>query len=695
MVSKRRKLEFKLSYQRPVLTDVLPFEVPPSFSNGGFFGFLVRYDIRVEQKGDELWVTWCSDSTAVDSVIAIIFGTSIKNPNNWHVETELLDGVTRQRRKWRIVSPWTKPFNFNISHKQNDSRQLTVIHPKNQLLLADFYSKNTNQILYHCNRSQFSIRRPHSVARITKFSDRLYGTRKSSIRDSIEEIDKEYENLGSFFVYKNYSNIFKFYEHYKYHNAEKKFDRLLKLDISKCFDSVYTHSLPWVVLGAEACKENLDKSTKTFGGRFDKLMQGMNQGETNGIVIGPEFSRIFSEIILQGVDKKLHTKLYVQDNLRHKIDYEIFRYVDDYFVFHNDHTVAEKIERYVSVLLREVKLNLNNNKSVSYEKPIITSLTIAKNRVRDLLTNNIMMVEEARFHPLDESKIVTHYRPSIHANKLIVGFKTVLAETGVMYRDILNYTFSALERKVDMIFARYVKNLAQHNKPSRLIEAMIGILEFCFFTYASNPRVNFSVRLTRILSTIVDRLNQMGIAKEIKGQVLKYAFDNIVRHLRSSSQKEFREVETLYLILALKKLGRDFSIPQDTLAFYLGIFSNESGDFYRDRPLDYFSITVSLLYVGRRKRYDKLRKFIETDVLRIFEKRSAHVYKDTELIMLFLDLQCCPYISTSTQHKLSDYYSLSVFDLPFLKSAASHWFTDWNDFDLSMALDKKRTREVY
>lgn len=695
MVIKRKNVEAKYSYQRPVLTDVLPFEVPPSFSNGGFFSFLVRYDVRIEQKGGEKWVVWHSNSTAIDAVISIIFGTSIKDQNNFRIEKNIRDGKTREIRKWRVPALWTRPYNFNISHKERDFRQLTVIHPRNQLLVADFYHNNSAQIIYNCSRSDYSIRHPHLLATTTKFSDRLHRVRKSSLNASVEEAEKEYDNLGSFFVYKKYSNIFKFYEHYKYHNAEKKFDRLLKLDISKCFDSVYTHSLPWVTLGSEACKANLAASTNTFGGRFDKLMQDMNQGETNGIVIGPEFSRVFTEIILQGVDRKLQEKLLSEDSLRNKVDYEIFRYVDDYFIFHNDGDFPEKAERYLSIFLKEMKLNLNSGKSESYEKPIITKLTIAKNKVRIVLKENISFVEDERIDPADASRKVKVYNPYVDANKFIIEFKTVLMETGVIYRDILNYTYSAVERKVKTIFDSYSDNLKFYQDPKRLVRALMAILEFCFFTYASNPRVNFSVRLTRILATMVDRLNELGIAGDLKGQLFKYAFDNIIRQLKRSHQKEFREVETLYLILALKKLGRDYYIPEDRLAQYLGVVVTGAGELTRSRPLDYFSITVSLLYMGGRKRYSRLRQFVEQDIVSIFQRRSAYAYKDADLVMLFLDLQCCPYISTSTLHKISDHYSLSVFDLPFIKSASSHWFTNWQNFDLSFELDKKRTREVY
>lgn len=694
MATKRRKLASKFTYHRPVLTDVLPFEVPPSFSNGGFFHFLVRFDVRFEHKGAEVWVKWTSASTEIDATISILFGTAIKTAYSFETGRETRDGISYAFRKWKLNSKWTRPFNFNISHKENDYRQLTIIHPRNQLLVADFYDKNSSQILYYCSKSDYSIRRPSSVAKTTKYADRLHNSLKSSYADTVEQADREYENLGSYFVYRRYSNIFKFYEHYKYHNAEKKFDRLLKLDISKCFDSVYTHSLPWIILGKEACKSSLKESVKTFGGRFDSLMQGMNQGETNGIVIGPEFSRVFSEVILQGVDAQLKNKLLRDDDLLNRRDYEIFRYVDDYFVFYNKSEVSEKVERYLSIYLKEVKLSLNSEKSDHYEKPIITKLTIAKNRTRDVLKKNILIAEEEREDPDDSSGLVKHYVYKVKSNSLITEFKTVLSETGVSYKDILNYTFSALERSTNSIFDAYEKNHTVHNKPSSLSKALLGLLEFCFFTYASNPRVNFSVRLTRILATMVDRLNSLGISRDIKDYLYKYAFDNIVRQLKVSSQKEFREVETLYLILALKKLGRGYRIQEAALASYLGIVV-ENNEYKRYKSLDYFSTTVLLMYMAGRRNYEKLQRFVEEDVLNTFTKREAYVSVDAELVMLFLDLQCCPYISTGTRQKLAEFYSLSVHELPFLKRASNHWFTNWEDFDLTLELDKKRTREVY
>ncbi len=42
----------------------------------------------------------------------------------------------------------------------------------------------------------------------------------------LQKIEPEYENLKTFFVYKDFSNVYKFYESYKYQRCEKKYDKM-------------------------------------------------------------------------------------------------------------------------------------------------------------------------------------------------------------------------------------------------------------------------------------------------------------------------------------------------------------------------------------------------------------------------------------------------------------------------------------
>jgi hypothetical protein len=696
MKSKARKIKLspKARYQRPVATDILPFEVPPSFSNSGFFAFLVRHDVRISCWGGKKTVRWVASDDSFDDAFQIMFRLSNKPKDDFRTFTEVHDGKKLTIREWKIDSNWTIPFNFRISHKETEFRQLSVIHPQAQMFVAEFYQLHAPEILYHCSKSNFSIRFPATVAKAVRYKDRLFNENIGNSDDSIEEVGKEYEGSGSYFKYSKYSNIFKFYENYAYLNAERKFGRLYKLDVSSCFDSIYTHSIEWATLGQEVAKENLKRLGNTFGGKFDSLISGINRGETNGIVIGPEFSRVFAEVILQDVDRSLENVLLDEHGLLNRTDYEIFRYVDDYFVFCDQEEVALYIKSHLSELLKNYKLTLSSEKSEIYERPIITPLTIAKNRISRCLAERIVTKAEKKSDP-DGGDDIDCFSVRIQAKILIVDFKVALKESSVKYKDVLNYTLSAIERKVNFIFRKFKTNHDDHKDYRELVAAILGILEFSVFIYAAQPRVNFTVRLTRIIATIVDKLNEFEVEHDLKELVFKSIFDSINRHIKHTPYDRFHEVETLYLLLALNKLGRGYRIPERNIATFVGLDINDAGDYSFKRQMNYFSISVCLLYVRNQKRYEKLRKFLENEIQKKFDERSAYLHQDAELVIAALDLQCCPYISKGLKDHIASCYGILGKRVSLLQGSAPYWFTNWENFDLSRELDKKRAREVY
>ena len=325
---KRRSL-LKHREHRAVLTDTLPFEIPPTFSNERFFKFLIKHS--VEFKGDVL--RWKDDGESLLIAMRLLFGICKSIP-----PTKTMESITTKCRKTgktktqkisylsvkqSSLSMITIPFNFRIAHKL-DGRTLSIVHPRNQAWIANFYATYSALITYYTSLSSFSIRHPVSVAREVYLDDRLLKLefKKSSQRRFVKGTPEEAGD--SYFVYKKHNNVHAFFESYLYRKCEKKYDVMLQVDINKCFDSIYTHSLAWAVLGKAQTKAHLNKVRSSFGGKFDEAMMLLNHNETSGIVIGPEFSRIFAEIILQSLDVKLELALYKNKRLRHKKDYEAF-----------------------------------------------------------------------------------------------------------------------------------------------------------------------------------------------------------------------------------------------------------------------------------------------------------------------------------------------------------------------------------
>jgi len=587
----------------------------------------------------------------------------------------------------------TIPFNFRVAHNL-DGRTLSVVHPRNQVEIANFYAAHSASIIYYTSVSDFSIRRPVSVSRYVYYKDKLHLQRLDSSR-GVEEDDREYEQIGSYFVYKKYRNIHRFFESHKYHRCEKKYDAMVQIDVSKCFDSIYTHSLPWAVLGKEQAKYSLDLSKQTFGGRFDAVMQNLNQKETNGIVIGPEFSRIFAEIILQSSDSELIKKLSTF-KLTHKIDYEIFRYVDDYFVFFNDESTYLKIFETLQEILRSKKLSINTSKIKRYQKPIITEITVAKEKISSLLNEEIAP-ECEELHTPASAEIHRHLVCRINPNQLITRYKSAIKSAGVTYGELLNYTFAICENKLEKLLVIYLQSEKVDRDRRRLSRAMLSIMEFAFFIYSASPKVNHTIRLCRVISTSIGFLNSQGITYELKHLIFKYVHENILQQLEKNTMSDYREVENLYLLLALIEIGKEYWLPEKVLLTHFLIEKDESGDLIRPTGfLSHFSITSLLTYIKNKVRYQLLKAFLERHIIAKVEHLEAHCHHGAETMIMLLDLEVCPYISNLTKERVGAIFGLDTTGLTALRSSNDHWFTAWDEkFNLGKELDAKRSREVY
>lgn len=688
----KRRVSLTHRKQRAVLTDILPFEVPPTFSNRGYFCFLRNNSIEIE-KGQ---LRWISGTTNLDQTIRLLFGIAPNIPIETEVLTEWGKQKTRRSVPINKCQMATIPFNFRVAHNL-DGRTLSVVHPRNQVDVASFYAAHSALITYHTSVSELSIRRPVSVSRYAYFKDKLHEERLDTTT-GLEEEGREYEQLGSYFVYQKYRNIHRFFESYKYHRSEKKYDAMVQIDVSKCFDSIYTHSLPWAVLGKDQTKFSLEESKATFGGRFDALMQNLNHKETNGIVIGPEFSRIFAEIILQSVDVELVTKLAEVENLIHKVDYEIFRYVDDFFVFYNQESAQLKIFETLQRVLKSKKLSINTAKIKHYQKPIITEITIAKERISTLLNDEIDPVCEeeppADSHTPPERNLVC----AINANRLITRYKSAIKEAEVTYGDLLNYTFAIVESKLEKLFKAYIACDKSGRDRKRLSKALLAIMEYAFFAYSASPKVNHTIRLCRMIATSVDFLHTQGLPYELKHLLFQYVHENVMQQLEKNTMSVHREVESLYLLISLSHIGREYWLPVSILLRHFLIKEEEgTGEYVRPAGfMSHFSITTLLSYIKGKVRYAKLKAFVEAHIIAKLEHTKGYCREDTEAMILLLDLAICPYISTATKKRIGQIFGLDAASLLSVQSSNDHWFTAWGDkFDLGKELDAKRSREVY
>lgn len=707
----RKKISITYSKERVVLSDVLPYETPLTFTNRYFYNYLLKREkslnnIDFKNKNNKAFI----------EIESILFGTEIK----------------------------TRPFVFNISHKINDFRELNIIHPFNQVKVLEFYEKYKSIILYYSSISPFSIRKPSSIAKFTFYNDLLHKKNKDGDLEhsQIEQEESEYENLKSYFSYQKYSNIHKFFESYQFHRCEKKYKKLLKIDISKCFDSIYTHTISWALLNKTIVKDNIEPSLNTFAGEFDYLMQKLNANETNGIIIGPEFSRIFAELILQQIDKNIHDKLKIEDenckNLVHKIDYEIFRYVDDYFIFYNHENDIERIIKEFKLSLKEYKMYVNDSKSIVYKKPIITEISLAKQKISDLFNQHLKLKDkDKKNNDVEIEENVKNNTLYFSSNNVITRFKSIVKETNIDYKDIMNYSLAVLDKKTAKLINKFHKeNESKTEKIEKEFEkGFFEILDVAFFLYSVSPRVNSTIKLCLIIDKIICFLKSNKTNNYLepflpnnKHTIFKKISDEIYLILQKNKTQIETQIETLYLLIALSQLGREYRLNPKVLCSYFNIKVHLNGNLEFTNTLNYFSITVLLFYIKNIVLYDEIKILLKQHILEKFQKSVFENWKsETELILLLMDILSCPYLN----EEVSNHQKQKVVDAKARKSKSLNkyikevkdtkykfkkellylvkleknqiplieqekfWFTKWTEFDFRMELQAKRSQEVY
>ena len=724
---KRKKIKLNYSKERVLFSDVLPYECPIIFSNRYLYRFLAKYLwVGEEQKIDN--ITWNVlkqskrlDQKDVSVFAALLFGCYEKGKRIGKLQHKPNDLFY--------------PYQFNIAHKTNKNRTLSIIHPYNQWQIVEFYEQYKYSILYLCNQSSYSIRKPHKIAQYFYYRDRLHRKLSGHESDKVELFFNEYENLKTYFSYEKYANIYKFYEDYRYQRAEKKFKYLVKFDLQSCFDSIYTHTISWATAGgANKVKVLPGYHGSWVGDAFDNLMQSVNARETNGIVIGPEFSRIFAEIILQYIDQKVEQEL-LKKNLRLKSTYECYRYVDDYFLFYNDENVRNLFMESLTKWLKEFKLQINPSKTEVYERPFITKVTIAKQRIENLLSNifsiplweemesNLSMEkeEDTEDEDLDKDREILDKKFNIYlpANDVNTQIKVIVKECGIEYRDIANYLLEKISQRLDAFLNRYeigfkkyerLMSKEETNKDDvethaqrvqrKLTNYLVSLIDVTFFVFNSNRQINTTLKLQKIINSIIIYAKRHGdfkvnpavrfqtISKDI---IFKKIQDEIALVLATTDSHRNTLHESLYLLILAKELGYAYLLSPEVIRSFI-----EKSEL----QYNFFACLILLYYYANHKCYDLQKALLTDEILKKYRLvAESERNRNSELTILTADMMTCPFVDDAYKQRLLTLMGITeTKDQQMIMRFAKkqkYIFTRWTMFNLNKELQAKISQEVY
>lgn len=635
----------KSDYYRTVLTDVHPYELPFILTNEGLY----------------------------------------KKTSNG--EAEILETLYSDEKIFR-------PFEFKITKDSKSFRNLSLIHPYSQVSMSRFYKEYKDLMLYFTSLSRISLRHPDNVSvyyisidvddKSPAYMDESVDLESGSEDEHSIEDNNSVAYASSFFSYKKYSFLYKFYDSYEMHRLERKFSLLCKHDIAKCFESITLDSIQCLIRDENTTRKKL-VGRKSFEKEFTDIMTNSNFGRTNGVLIGPEFSRIFAEIILQQIDCRVIDTLKSHGLILEK-NYSIKRYVDDYFIFANSIDAISSIESTLKNELYQIKLFLNQSKSEMYERPFVTGVTKAKIKLRELFEPIVSSLEKTESGDITFDRYYSEFNFKKVSNDLISKIKIIVSDYSVGYESISGYFFSIV-RSIFRKLSDLLCNTETCSNSEQLSKFLYVIIDLSFFVYSMDKRVRATFLISQSLIELSKFMKKLSYYSEylVTSKIMSES-----KRIASESLDKLAGVEQLNLAIALSEVQTTNMISSSDMKTLIG--------FSDSQKLNYFQIVVSLYVSKDISEYQELKlEAVRASKLLVDDYESDLI--DSQKTHLLLDLMTCPYLDDQIKAQIlsSAFPSMTEKQRENYQSQLSKglWFVDWDGVSIERLLMKKELRLAY
>lgn len=296
-------------------------------------------------------------------------------------------------------------------------------------------------------------------------------------------------------------------------HRKSKYKKSWKIDISKFYDSVYSHSFTWIH----------DFNDKDILNEIDKHLQLINGRMTHGIPTGPIISKIISEILLTSIMLEIQAQISKINSL----DVHIHRFADDFSIYFDEEEEFSNASKIIAKILNKYKLSINKEKyllNFSQDKELISILKTIniQNYFNDdeeelditnsyiTLDNKIYEFQDKNFAASLAKKIVEEIE-KINEDKNLINFYKILLK-GVNHELIIkqflqNEDIQLIKIFLDIIVHYINLSQLQLNIPFMLIKNI-------FNHYPTN-----NIIISSILLEFVNELAK--IYKKTKSEVQK------------------------------------------------------------------------------------------------------------------------------------------------------------------------------
>lgn len=499
---KRNQLDY-------ILTDILPAELSELFTYKYFYEFMLTQNKKVD-----------------DMINKMIL---MKNNSSWN--SIPFNGSIN----WVTV-----PLKYTIMKTLNSEREISLIQPLAAIEVLLFVSTYEKEILNVLSKNSVYSIRYHN-----RNNDLYY---KHKNRAIIKYFNQESKNIkksviqqtGMYFDIKPYKSIKEFTSSEDWFVINSKYKYFIRTDYKACFDSIYTHTYKWL-LGKDV-NDTANFNNVNMYTVIDRIMQNINARTSNGIVVGPEFSRMIAEILLQGIDTIVYNTL-LNKGYKNGVEYNTYRYVDDIFIFAESEELADEIVKIFAEAARKYLLRLNDSKLYRSKVPFIldnwlNETNIFVNRVSNVLFNSKEqqkeIVEKIRNKNENKDKFENNnedVKSEIKAYIFRDDMLNLMKSSIMKQFNKLVCDYEDKNRTVVAYFMGMILNKVQRNKEKVnifrekvLSKTIYDFLDFIFYVYSFYPDYNNTQRLLSIISYVRDEFDLFEEHEILQKLINKYAF---------------------------------------------------------------------------------------------------------------------------------------------------------------------------
>ncbi|MBE9887355.1 RNA-directed DNA polymerase [Enterococcus durans] len=616
---------------------------------------------------------------------------------------------TKQRMKLhkdssKLLEFVTVPLFYHIPKSSDEKRKIGLLHPIAQIQTFDYMLRYEQLILSFCENSTYSVRSPMKRNRpkikdielrkkeIAKIAEEYSFNEKLSVTSEEDQI-----LFYNFFSYRKYKKITELYNSPRFNRDKYKYNFFLKLDIQRCFPSIYTHSLAWAIFGDKSLAKKYRGVDNSFPNASDKISQKINFNETHGLVVGPEFSRVIAELLFTRIDIDL--EIFAKKNdLQNKREYSLYRFIDDYFIFAAKKEHIELLQSFLRSELEKYNLTLNIGKTELQEKPFEiydASIIGLKRVIKEFEFDKLLSAAKKHIEVKDYKGEKNQW------NDLFFKIENLIAMYPNSKSRTINYFLKTIR---GAIF--YDGEYKHRHVISNILEIVTNI-----FTLDINYKsTNYLIAIfAKLLGQIKDlyreyeisrkelsstKSNNEEIGKKIneidkKLESLKYLQEKMFQHLFMVLKNNIGKIEDMYDIFILMKLLN----KKLSSSFLCRVLSEKKDSYFVCCSIAYYILEEDLS--GLDTRYitviNKIKSVIDEKIYDYLEKGAKYPILEGEYFYFLNDFSKYPGFRNSLRKKYDKFlkkeYKRTILDgngnimsgeLDIWESITKCSYYDWN-----------------